>query len=99
MLTGCQKLDSLLTMSYMHVFIKKIKFNMSFSGLIYQNMYALEAQICIYCADICIRQEILFWRPSWMSVLILKPRNNIIISAKVVRKHSIFIHFKGHFVQ
>ena len=36
MLTGCQKLDSLLTMSYKHVFIKKAKLNMSFSGLIDQ---------------------------------------------------------------
>ena len=49
---------------------------MSFSGLIDQNMYAQEAQICIYCEKTCIHQEILFWRPSWMSILILKPRNN-----------------------
>ena len=76
MLTRCQKLDSLLTMSYMHEFIKKTKLNMSFLGLNDQNMYALEAQICIYCAKICIRQDILFWPPSWMSILILKPRNN-----------------------
>ena len=60
----------------MHGFIKKTKLNMSFSGLIDHNMYAYEAQICISCADICIRQEILFWRPSWMSILILKPGNN-----------------------
>ena len=75
MLAGCQKLDSLLTLSYMHEFIKKTKLNMSFSGLNDQNMYAQEAQICIYCTDICIRQEILFWRPSWMLFLILKPWN------------------------
>ena len=60
----------------MHGFIKKTELNMPFSGPIHQNIYALEAQICTYCSDICIRQEILFWRPSWMSVLILKPENN-----------------------
>ena len=36
MQTGCQKLDSLLTMSYMHGFIKKNTLNMSFSGPIDQ---------------------------------------------------------------
>ena len=39
MLTGCQKLDSILTTSYMHGFIKKTKLNMSCSGLIDQNIY------------------------------------------------------------
>ena len=45
MLTGCQRLDSLLTMSYMHGFIRKIKLNMSFSGLIHQNMYAMHKKL------------------------------------------------------
>ena len=76
MLTGCQKLDSLLTMSYVHEFIKKTKLNRSFSGQTDQNMNAQEAQICIYCTDFWIPQEIVFWRPSWMSFCILKLGNN-----------------------
>ena len=66
----------------MHGFIKKTKLIMSFSGLIGQNMYAQEAQIRIYCTDISIRQEILFWLSSWMSILILKPGNNNLCQIK-----------------
>ena len=46
MLTGCQKLDSLLTRFHMHEFVKKTKLYRPFLGLTDQNMYAQEAQIC-----------------------------------------------------
>ena len=76
MLTGCQKFLSLLTRSYKHGFIKISKLYRSFSDLNDQNMNAQEAKLCIYCTDFLIRQEIVFWRPSWMPFLILKPGNN-----------------------